>query len=379
MKAEHQFGCAIIGGGLGGLCLSIALARQGHDVILFEKEKYPFHKVCGEYISMESWDYLSSLGLPLKDMQLPIIQKLVVTAPDGNQLNHALPLGGFGISRYTIDDALKEIAVQSGVTVMEGCKVDEAVFESEVFHISTSQGNFKSLCCTGSFGKRSNLDVKWKRPFVQRLPNKLNNFIAVKYHVQSNAPGDTIWLHNFKNGYCGFSKIEEGKFCLCYLTNASTLKECNNSIEQMEKKVLSQNPHLRDIFANCKKLYDLPLSISQISFEQKKAVENNLLMIGDAAGLITPLCGNGMSMAIHASKIASSYISDFLKRKISRAEMEISYAAEWKKMFGKRLQAGRFIQRFFGKIWVTNLFIQTMKLFPWLTDAIIKKTHGKKF
>ncbi len=46
--------CAIIGGGLGGLCLAIQLARQGVEVILFEKNSYPQHKVCGEYISMES-------------------------------------------------------------------------------------------------------------------------------------------------------------------------------------------------------------------------------------------------------------------------------------------------------------------------------------
>lgn len=55
--------CAIIGGGLGGLCLAIQLARQGVEVLLFEKNSYPQHKVCGEYISMESWDFLSALVL----------------------------------------------------------------------------------------------------------------------------------------------------------------------------------------------------------------------------------------------------------------------------------------------------------------------------
>ena len=74
---------------------------------LFEKEQYPFHKVCGEYISLESWDFLESLGLMLSDMQLPIIKNLIVTAPNGNQLQQALPLGGFGISRYKLDTCLK--------------------------------------------------------------------------------------------------------------------------------------------------------------------------------------------------------------------------------------------------------------------------------
>src|SRR5690348_16043751 len=72
---------AVIGGGLAGLSLAIQLAKQDFNVILFERERYPFHKVCGEYISMESWCFLQHLGVPLHDMNLPIIQTLQLTAP----------------------------------------------------------------------------------------------------------------------------------------------------------------------------------------------------------------------------------------------------------------------------------------------------------
>ncbi len=63
MDDETLYDAAIIGGGLAGLALSIQLAKKGYKTILFEKEQYPFHKVCGEYISMESWPFLESLGL----------------------------------------------------------------------------------------------------------------------------------------------------------------------------------------------------------------------------------------------------------------------------------------------------------------------------
>src|SRR5438128_1658559 len=73
-----DFQIAIIGGGLAGLSLSILLAKSGYKVVLFEKEKYPFHKVCGEYISNESRDFIKTLGLDLDAMDLPEIKKLII-------------------------------------------------------------------------------------------------------------------------------------------------------------------------------------------------------------------------------------------------------------------------------------------------------------
>ena len=110
MNNPTYFDTIIIGGGLAGLSLSIQLAKAGFSVALFEKEQYPFHKVCGEYISMESWNFIESLGLSLNQMQLPVIKNLLVTAPGGNSLHQSLSLGGFGVSRYTLDHQLKNIA-----------------------------------------------------------------------------------------------------------------------------------------------------------------------------------------------------------------------------------------------------------------------------
>ena len=379
MTDKIKYDVCVIGGGLAGLALSIQLSKHGYSVALFEKEQYPFHKVCGEYISLESWDFILSLGLPLAEMQLPVINKLIVTAPDGNQLQQALPLGGFGISRYKLDALLKEIAVANKVTIFENCKVNDAIFLNDEFHLQTTKGDFYSRICCGSFGKRSNLDVKWDRPFAGKKPNKLNNYLGIKYHNKTNFAADTIALHNFKNGYCGISKIEDDKYCLCYLTNAENLKASNNSIETMEKNILQKNPHLKNIFENSEILYQTPVTISQISFDKKNQVENHILLIGDAAGMITPLCGNGMSMALHGSKIAAGFIQQFLLGAITRAQMESGYTNQWKSTFSKRLQTGRWIQSMFGKVWATNFFVALMKKMPAFTRALIKQTHGESF
>lgn len=379
LQGAGGYALAIVGGGLAGLSLSIQAAKAGYSVILFEKEKYPFHKVCGEYISFESWSFLEELGVPLSEMNLPEIRKLIVSAPNGNKIQSPLGLGGFGISRYTLDNYLAGIAKKIGVTIMEETKVNDIIFANESFTIVTNKGTFNSLLCAGAFGKRSNIDIKWNRNFALDKPGKLNNYIGIKYHIQVNWPHDTIALHNFSNGYCGISQVEEGKYCLCYLTTASNLKLCNNEINRLEKTILSQNPHLKKIFAAASVLYESPLTISQISFSNKSQIENHVLLTGDAAGMITPLCGNGMSMALKGSDIAFHCIHDFLQHKISRNEMEERYQLQWQKQFGARLKVGRLIQRFFGKKWVTNLFVALLKPFPPLVQWLIRQTHGEPF
>ncbi|HEV8507227.1 MAG TPA: FAD-dependent monooxygenase [Chitinophagaceae bacterium] len=378
-RGRGGYDVAIAGGGLAGLALSIQCAHAGYRTILFEKEKYPFHKVCGEYISVESWNFLEELGVPLSQMNLPIIRRLLVTAPNGKELRQNLPLGGFGISRYKLDAMLAEIAKQNGVELIEGTKVEDIKFEDEIFTMQAASGNCQAKIATGAFGKRTNFDVKWKRKFVLQKHNKLNNYIGVKYHVKTNWPEDLIALHNFDHGYCGISKIEGNKYCLCYLTTAKNLELCGNSIPQMEKQVLCRNRHLKLIFENTETISQSPVTISQISFEKKEQVYNHVLLLGDAAGMIAPLCGNGMSMALHGSKIAFEQIHLFLQNKIPRWQMEQQYVNTWKGQFSGRLRTGRMVQRFFGSVLLSDLLISVLKPFPSITDKLIRETHGQPF
>jgi len=290
-----------------------------------------------------------------------------------------LPLGGFGISRYTLDKLLANIAIQEGVTLLEDTKVVNVAYRNNSFLLFSSKGETEATVVAGAWGKRGNLDVKWKRHFTQVKPNKLNHYIAVKYHIRTHHAADLIALHNFENGYCGISQIEENKYCLCYLTTAANLRKSRNDISSMEKDILMKNPFLEKIFSTAEILYEEPLTISRISFNKKTQVENHVLMLGDTAGVIAPLCGNGMSMALHSSKLAFEEINSFLQERINRYEMEIQYTQQWEKHFGRRLQAGRFLQSFFGSSFLSNLLIKTVKPFPKLVSFLIQQTHGKPF
>jgi menaquinone-9 beta-reductase len=368
---------AIVGGGLAGLALSIQCVRAGLSTVVFEKEKYPFHRVCGEYVSLESWNFLQELGVPLSDMHLPLIQRTLISSPSGKYIEHPLPLGGFGISRYSLDHQLALIAKREGVHVLEQTRVTDIRYSSDQSTLVFSDGEVKARVVAGTFGKRSNIDIRWKRSFVVRKPNSLNHFIAVKYHIKTLFPSDLIALHNFQNGYCGISRIENNLCCLCYLTTAGNLRKSGGEISVMEENILRKNPFIDKIFSNAEFVYKEPLTISQVSFNRKTQVENHVLMVGDAAGMITPLCGNGMSMALHGSKLAFEEIIQFFRQGSSRFEMEQQYSQRWEKQFGGRLQAGRIIQRFFGG--QSKFLISAVRPFPSFISFLIRQTHGEPY
>jgi len=144
-NSNNKYDVALAGGGLAGLSLSILLAKANYRVALFEKEKYPFHKVCGEYISFESWNFLEELGIPLSDWSLPVIRRLMVSSPNGKYLEQDLPLGGFGISRYKLDSSLAQIAKASGVDLSEENKISDIVKEESLFKEKQKNGKTADL------------------------------------------------------------------------------------------------------------------------------------------------------------------------------------------------------------------------------------------
>jgi len=101
-------------------------------------------------------------------------------------------------------------------------------------------------------------------------------------------------------------------------------------------------------------------------------------MIGDTAGLIHPLCGNGMSMAIHAAMLCSDLVVAYLDGKItSRAALEHRYASSWQANFDKRKKTGKVLSAILLKPLAAKLVMEVLVSFPALFKPMIKMTHGK--
>ena len=367
------FDVLIIGGGLAGLCNAIHLSKFGTKVLLIEKNEYPKHKVCGEYISNEVLPYLQYLEIDPFRFGAVKIDTFQLSTTTNKLISAKLPLGGFGISRYQLDFILSEKAKKNNVLIIQDTVID-VDFKEDTFLVETkNKQKFTSKICIGSYGKRSTLDVKLKRGFIKRR----SPYLGVKFHVKGSFSENLVALHNFKGGYCGVSKVENNTINVCYITNFLSFQKYKN-INDFEKNVVLKNQFLKEIFENSTSVFEQPLSISQISFETKKPIENHMMMCGDAAGMIHPLCGNGMSMAIQSAQIASKLILNYLKgNNTNRDTLEKRYIMQWNAQFKWRLKAGHFIAMLFRNDKAASILLQVLKRLPFLLPVIIKQTHGK--
>ncbi|WP_101449005.1 NAD(P)/FAD-dependent oxidoreductase [Aquimarina sp. MAR_2010_214] len=370
-KSSHII---IIGGGLAGLTNAIHLAKAGIPVTLIEMNIYPKHKVCGEYISNEVLPYFDFLDIDINVLQPTRISKFNITTQKGKCIQSTLPLGGFGVSRYTLDHWLWKKAAIAGVQLLNDQVID-VHYENNNFQVKTAGNKMLTTdYVIGAYGKRTQLDKALQRNFSYRR----SPWLAVKAHYRADFDSNTVSLHNFEGGYCGLSMVENNMVNACYLATYDSFKK-HKDLGIFQKEVLCKNPYLNTFFKNAEPLFGTPITISQINFDKKSPVEDHVFMTGDAAGLIHPLCGNGMAMAIQSAQILSELlINNYDQGLITpRKIIETNYTKQWNKAFSKRLYAGRALQKILLNGRLQELSYTIANIIPAIVPRIIKQTHGE--
>ena len=365
----------IIGGGLAGCSAAIQLAERGRRVLVLEKQRYPAHKLCGEFLSVEVQAMFEKLGVSeavWKAGARPI-DHTVITTTDGPVFESALPGTALGLSRYALDRLLFDRARAVGADAQDGVAA-RAVEGSldEGFAVATTEGSFSARLVLGAYGKRGLLDRKLERPFLQaRSP-----FVAFKAHYEGIALPRVIELHAFPGGYCGLSHVEQGRINACWIGREETLKAAGGTPQAMIEQSLLQNPTLAGRFQAMERVTDKFIAVSQITFIQKGVFAGDVCMIGDTAGMIAPMCGDGMAMALRSAELEVPLSSAFLDGTMTAGHFRERYAQAWRREFGLRMRLGRWMHHAYCRPAVSRLGVGAVRRLPGLGRWLIRKTRG---
>lgn len=379
---ENIWDAAVIGGGPAGCSAAIRLAERGMKVVLFEAKTYPHDKMCGEFLSPECAGLLETLGVsqPVSRSGAVTIHTACLSAPDGATWEAHLPGAALGLSRKALDAILAEKARAVGVSVREGASVTAVRGNlKDGFGIEVRQRNLVkqdwARVVIGAHGKRGALDRALNRTFMHnRQP-----FIALKAHFHGPPIPGRIELHGFPGGYCGFSEIEGGAAVVCLLAHEdvfSRFRQTGRAADAFVAWMQSQNPYLHAWLSQAERIHPRWISIAQVPFCAKNIVEQEVLMTGDAAGLIVPLAGNGISMALEGGMIAAVYTAAFLQREINAGELRVEYARRWNQQFGSRLRLGRMLQPLMLRPTALGGMLRLLRMLPPLGKYLVKNTRG---
>jgi flavin-dependent dehydrogenase len=315
---------AIIGAGPAGSTLAALLAGRGCSVALFDRDTFPRDKLCGEFLSYDALPILERFGIDLSTA--PQIDTCRVV---GRRRSYAfdLPHPARGVSRLLLDDLLFRNAVSAGAQPNEACTV-------------SSIAALSARVVVGAWGRWGRFDTELHRAFVRDRSHRSFGF---KRHyggrLAAGGGREVIELYSFARGYLGVSAIENGRTNICGLVHASRLAGHKGRWEAFVDEIRREEPQLDAMYARYEPAQEGFLSSEPVIFRARSSVENGIFMIGDASGVIDPLTGNGMAMAIQSALLAAPFVMAAIAGDRRRAES--AYRQRHGEFFASRIAWSR--------------------------------------
>jgi menaquinone-9 beta-reductase len=262
----------IIGGGLAGLSLGLALRRADVPVTLHEAGHYPRHRVCGEFISGLDQSTLSRLGLAPLLRAAPRHRDVAWHVDEREPRIQRLPAAAIGISRYKLDAQLADEFMRHGGRLRTHSRVPDA---------NDAPGRVFAT------GRRRDMRSPW---------------IGLKLHVSNLELTRELEMHLGDNSYVGLSRVENGVINVCGLFR--------------RRSIGARGPRLLPAYLEATKLPLLAerlrgasidpesfCAVAALAFDRRLGAREGLA-IGDACATIPPFTGNGMAMAFQSAELA---------------------------------------------------------------------------
>ncbi len=373
---------AIIGAGLAGSSAAAALAQRGWRVALIERRTLPQHRVCGEFLSPEARDSLHVLGLEqtVAALQPAAMHHARLTSPHGTTVHVALPGAAWGISRYDLDYALAQAAVQAGATLLQGATVSDLDVQpaGTTLQYRTPSGSHRLTAHTAIIAAGRNPLPALRPQCPDAGAAHRTTYVGVKCHYRNIAMPAQVELYLFAGGYTGVGPVAGGRVNVSLLATRAAFQRVGAQPEAMIHATARWNPALATRLAGGTLLPETLVAVAPVDTGKPGVPWDRTARIGDAASMIPPLCGDGMAMALRSAALCVPLADAYLHGRISREQWRTAYARAWQHSFARALWVGRRLQQLLDTPALTDAILHTGKLLPPLARMMVHATRSRQ-
>lgn len=286
-----------MGAGPAGCAAAIVLAQSGAQPLLVDRDAKAGDALCGGFLSWRTAERLRGLGIDPEALGAHRVERLILFG-EGRPAEIALPRRAYGLSRRTLDTALRSRALAEGAQL-----VCDTVRQVEALHVKGRAHEWHAESLFLATGKH---DVRGSpRPRAAKDP-------ALGLRVRLNLSprlakrlANTIELHLFEGGYAGLVLQEDGSANLCLAVRKSLLGDADGDPAALLAKAAAAHPHLalRLEPGWREAAFD---TIGSVPYGwSAESTEPGVFRLGDQAAVIPSLAGEGIDIALASGIVAA--------------------------------------------------------------------------
>jgi geranylgeranyl reductase family protein len=369
MPETEIYDVIIVGGGPGGSTAASFLGMKGRKVLLLDKATFPRDKTCGDAISGKSVGILSELGMTerLEKAEHGSVSGLTFSSPNGKSISIPFRKGGKGIEkgyvcRRMVYDNLLFSGAKNTVKAMEGTEVTSVMREGGKIvgvkaRMGGSEQEFRAKMVIGADGTSSLV----AREACGSKVDPDHTCLAYRaYYSGVSGMNGTLEIHFVKSimpGYFWIFPADGGIANVGLGMIMSDVKKNGVNLQKAMQDILLNNPLFKERFAGAKQVSPISAWSIPLGSKRRKVHIENVLLVGDAAGLVDPFSGEGIGNAMLSGKLAATVADEALSAGDTSEQFLSRYSERLWKEIGNELSMSYNMQKL-GKVeWLLNFVV----------------------
>lgn len=388
----------VIGAGIAGSYMACALAARGWDVVLIDKESYPRHKACGEFLSPESLSSLRALGLDetLRSCGPAFMNQARLHSERGVSLAIPLPGQAWGLSRFALDARMQGAARERGARFLPSCpvvgvtRIGTGGYRVEC-GLPDRRTSFEARIVVGAGGRHSWNDAMSERgrgagvSAGERAGAGLGvgvgekTFVGIKCHYAGGDRTPAVDLYFFEGGYVGIAPVEGGRLNVAAILprDAAPRHGVNEALERLLDQAARRIPALRERLEGARPVPGTAASAYPVTIGRAPEPWGEYPRVGDAAAVIPPFCGDGMAMALRSAELCAPLADAYLRGEIALEAWRGEYVRLLEKQFAGVLRWSRRLERGLSRAAPASWLLRLGALAPGMARRMVSATRLK--